>query len=234
MSLLAPEVILQNSVEGIIQFLEEEFNNATDKTTTTLYKFWNGVSYGRYDMYEQAQAVFLAKKDNPRRLEVRPSYDSQRAGIPTIYINLPSESQGEDGIGVDEGFQDADYDDDNLVYSTNYTRRFATIYNIVIQSDNRNEVILIYHTLRAMLIPLFDHLELSGLENIKLAGRDLQIYHDITSNALFTRAISVTLSYDVTVDNIFDKQMIQNITFKGTPYLPQQFNLELDDESESI
>lgn len=234
MPLIIPEVTLQNSIEAILSFIRTNWSNNADKTKTMLYKLWNGVTYGRYDMYTQAQTVFLKTDDDPRKLKVRPSFDNELAGIPSIFINLPSEESGyADGLGIDEGEADYTYDDDNLEYTKNYGRGFSSNYNIVISSDNRNEVILIYHTLRALLIPLFNHVMFEGLENPKISGRDLQIHSDIVPKHIFMRAITFTSSYRVNVDDFTANQMFQSITFQGTPTLSDEINLNYD-QSESI
>lgn len=236
MSLITPEIIIQNAVELILAHIRSDWDNNTDKTKTTLYKLWNGVKYGRYDMYAEAQSVFLRKKDDPRLIRVRPSFDKEQANIPTIFVNLPSEEGGfADGLGMDQNEVDVTYDDDNLTYTNNYGRGFSSNYNIVISSENRNEILLIYHTIRALLIPLFNHMMFDGLEVPKLSGRDLQIYSELVPNHIFMRAIGLSISYRVNVDDITAKQMAQSITFTGTPVLSDEINLKYDDgESESI
>ena len=236
MSLIAPEIIIQSTVDAILEHIRTNWFNNTDKTKTTLHRLWNGVKYGRYDMYKESQAVFLKEKDDPRLLQVRPSFNKEQSGIPSIFVNLPSEEGGfADGLGIDQGELDPIYDDDNLEYIKNYGRGFSSNYNIVISSDNRNEVILIYHTIRALLIPLFDHVMFNGLEIPKLSGRDLQIYSELVPNHIFMRAITLSISYRVNVDDITANPMFQSINFEGTPILSDSINLKYNgEESESL
>lgn len=236
MSLIVPEITLQNTIQIILNYIRSDWSANTDKTKTVLYKMWNGVTYGRYSFYTEAQTVFLKEKDDPRYLKVRPSFDTQQAEIPSIFINMPSEQGGPvDGLGIDEGFGDVTYDDDNLTAQENYTRSFSSNYNIVITSDNRNEVIVMYHTLRALLIAFFNHSMFDGLQNPKISGRDLQIHSDIVPKNIFMRALTFSSFYEVTVDKLILTQMAQSATFIGTPYLSDEVNLNYDpDESQSI
>jgi hypothetical protein len=140
----------------------------------------------------------------------------KRAAIPTIHINLPSEQSKDNALGISEGFRELGLGNDPDTWKTTFNRRFAAEYNLVISSDNTNEVVLIYHIVRSMLISLFDHLNLSGLENITLSGRDLQINSELVPPHVFMRTIGMNFSYDVGAIEVFENAVINDLIFNQT------------------
>lgn len=234
MSIVSPDIVFFNTCDILLKQIRQDWNNHTDKSQTLLGKMLIGTNIGKYQLFEQAQTVFLQPDDNPRKLDVRMGFDTQRADIPTLHITLPREQPAEDGIGIDEGFGDTFYNDDDKEYTKTFTRRFSTNYSVMITSDNRNEVVLVYNVFRALLISAFDHMQLSGLENIKLSGGDLQINDRLAQNNIFMRSINVNFSYDLTVPDFFDNAMVQQLNFTGTALDPFDGAFKVDtDESVS-
>lgn len=218
MAIFIPEIELHNTLKAILTVVREDYESRSNKEDTLLYKILGSNRLQRYNLYEQGKKVFLAKEDDPRFLDVQMFFNMKRASIPTIHITLPSEQAGQDGLGIDEGYADPAYDEipslgdpDVLQTSPNYTRRFDTTYNIIITSDNTNEVILIYHLLRAILIPVFDHLNQVGIENCKIGGRDIQAYPSLVPDSIFMRGLSLSFSYQITSPGIFKQDIIQKI-----------------------
>jgi len=218
MAIFIPEIELHNTLKAILTLIREDYESRSNKEHTLLYKILGSNRLQRYNLYEQGKKVFLAKEDDPRFLDVQMFFNMKRASIPTIHITLPSEQAGQDGLGIDEGYADPAHDEmpsigdpDILQTSPNYTRRFDTTYNIIITSDNTNEVILIYHLLRAILIPVFDHLNQVGIENCKIGGRDIQAYPSLVPDSIFMRGLSLSFSYQITSPGIFKQDVIQKI-----------------------
>ncbi|HNQ20662.1 MAG TPA: hypothetical protein PKI46_06345, partial [Bacteroidales bacterium] len=165
-----------------------------------------------FNFFEQAQDIFLRGNEHPRKIAVRMMFDAQRANLPTIHISMPSESNGSDGLGVDEGYQEDIVDTENREVIKTYTRMFDTQYNCIITSDNSTEVLCIYHLIKSVLIGIFDSIEFSGIRNPKLSGQDLQINSDIVPPHIFTRGIGISCSYEQTVPSIQKEKFIN--TFK--------------------
>ena len=193
-----------------------------DESKTLLYRILSDQNIQRYKLYEQGKAVFLATTDNPRILDVNMFFNSGRAHIPTIHITLPSETTIHNTLGIGEGFRDPIFDttfiggeESATSYKETYNRRFKAAYNLVITSDNTNEVVLIYHFLRSMLISMINHLNLAGLENINLGGRDIQLNSELVPNAIFVRAISLDFEYDVGAVALFGHDVLHNIIVQG-------------------
>ena len=216
MSLIIPEIILQDSVNKILAIVRADYGNVGQESDSLLYKILNGLRVLNYDMYEQAKTVILTEPNkDPRHIEVLLSYNPQDQRYPSVHITLPSEATGTgqtgvDGLGFGENDEDDNPSDVATEYSKTFNRSFQAVYNIVILSDNRNEVTLIYHLLKAGLVALNEHLQLSGLENIMLGGGDLS-FKDQVPPGLFFRAISCKFFYDVNVPEWTTQAVIKKI-----------------------
>jgi hypothetical protein len=228
-----PEFILFDILNKALDYLRTDYENQADKNDSFLMKVLEGNYIERYDLQTQAVQVFIDNDpSNQRYLETNLMFNMEREGMPTIHLTLPSEQTqtGGNGIGIDQGYADdlivdTVYNVDGSVQTNGsftpvFTRRYQSTYNIVITSDNPNEVILIYHTLRALLISLIPSINLAGLENLAFGGQDVQLNSSLAPKNIFIRAITVTLQYETSSPSIFPQPMFHNITAKGNPINP--------------
>lgn len=221
------EIVLFNTIKSILAYIREDYDSTTDKTQSFLYNLLGEVKIGElYDCYEQGKAMFIQKNDNPRYLDVRLFFDASRASIPTIHITLPNETGSGDGIGVDIGYEEAEFDDVRGEYREVNNRMFNATYNVIITSDNTMEVVIMYHVLRASLIAAFAHMELSGLRNPKLSGGDLSINPDLVPIGIFMRSIAINASYEISVPELFAQKMAKKILLINDDKLIS--NIEVD------
>lgn len=223
-----PEFILLNIVDRALNYLRNDYAEQEDKDKSFLNMVLVGNAIERYDLATQAKQVFIDNDEtNDRFLEVHLMFNMKREGLPTIHLTLPSEQTqtGGNGIGSDEGYMneiivDTTYNEDGTINENGsatpvYTRAFQSTYNIVITSDNSNEVILIYHTLRALLIALIPSISLEGLKNVAFGGQDVQLYQGLANKNMYVRAITVTLQYETSAPSIFPKAFVNDMTAKG-------------------
>jgi len=214
--IIIPEIVLFNLITGLVTHISKDFEaNLADETKSLLYNLLHGNKFGKFDYYDQGKELFLRRTDHPRKVAVRQFFDVSRADLPTIHITLPGESAAFDGIGVDEGFKSPLWDDDNLRFTPVYNRNFEAQYSIIFTSENTLEVLLMYNTMRSLLISIFDSVQLVGLQNPKLGGQDLQINSDLIPKHIFIRALTLHSNYDVSVPRFFSDQMMQDIIFSG-------------------
>ena len=215
-----PEIILLNTIKTALTYIRTDYNNnLADETKSILYRLLNTQEIQRYKLYDQSKAVFITDVDEPRFLDVNLFFNSTRAHIPTIHITLPSETTVNNTLGIGEGYRDDIFDSTLGTYRNVYNRRFRASYNLVITSDNTNEVVLIYNTMRSILISLINHLNLSGLEKIDLGGRDIQINTTLVPTNIFMRSISLDFEYNVGAVDLFDHKIFNSILFNGTAKL---------------
>jgi len=213
--MILPEFVLFNLIKAAFSSLKTEYTTATDKTTTLLYYMFHGNTFEKFDYYEQAVDLFTRAKSHPRCVETRLFFDASRAEMPTVHLSLPGENSGEDGIGMDEGYEAPVYDDTNQTFRPVYTRLFNASYNLIITSDNTFEVLVIYHALRAMLISMMDYISMNGLINVRLGGQDLQINSELVPVGIFFRAITVELKYEVSVPKLDLSNYYNDMSLNG-------------------
>lgn len=223
--LIVPETIILQAVESILAFIERDFNANIDETKTVLYRILNqDIALQRIKFYEQSKKIFITAIDHPRKISVNLGFNMQRNGLPTLHIINPDDRQSaNNGINIDEGYQDPIYDSATTLYRQVYSRRFDANLKIIFTSDNTNEVIIAYHLLRALLIPAINHLTLAGLEQCSLSGGDIAINDQLAPLNIYMKELVLNFSYDVNVQGFYDEQYINALNFIGN----------LVDESES-
>lgn len=199
MSLIIPEIVLLQAYKLALSFLRKNYKEHIADPTQSYLGLLLGSTNAvqRYKLLEQAKSVFYTTDDDPRALDVNLFFNAKRAAIPTIHITNPSENPLHDALALSEGFQDNLFDEPNQQYLKVFNRRFQAKYNIVLTSDNTNEIILLYQVIRSITIAMIDHLQLAGLENIKLSGNDISLKSDLVPNNIFIKAIGIQFEYDV-------------------------------------
>jgi hypothetical protein len=214
--LIIPEFVLLDAVKKGLAFVRADYElNKTHEEKSYLYKVLGGTSIERYDYFTQGKNIFLCGADDPRLLTVDLMYNIEMKHFPSVYIALAAEQHGQNGLGVDEGFKEYEFEDETdeaLGTSTPvFTRRQNTSYNLMIMSDNSSEVILIYHFLKALLISLHPHLNIKGLENLTFSGQDLQLNSELIPKHAFMRAINLGLQYEASSPDLRTTPMITNL-----------------------
>lgn len=228
--LIIPETIFFSTLKAILAFIRNDWNNNTDQTDTIIYKmFKNAGSLEKYKFYDQIRSVIITEDDNPRAFDFTLGFNTERMKIPTCHITLPSENSGQNGLGLDTFEEDTSFGQ-GQTYTRNTTRRFDCVYNFTFTSDNANETIALYQFWKVIFQKLIDHLELSNLEHIRISGGDLQLNPQIVPPTIFTRNISISFSYDLTVEELFSNDFLSKIIFDMEP--PTIPNVEVD-ESDS-
>jgi len=222
-----PEFIIFDALQKAINFIRADYKqalaNGNDKKSM-LYKLVGSLGIEKYKYFEQAIAIFItADTENPRELQIHMMFNMQRAGMPTIHITTPSETSGQNAIGVDEGeyqnWINLDEEEPAVAKTTNsiFTRRYKATYDAVITSDNSNEIILIYHILKALLASLTLHLAGNGLENVALSGQDLTPFVDVVPKSCFVRAVRISLEYETSTTSFEAQNILSEIIFTAKP-----------------
>ncbi len=212
-----PEFIILDGIQRALKFIKEDYNSVrnTDETKAWLYTLLNGVSIQKYDYWTQCKQIFFAGQADPRNLEVDLMFNRQRDHFPSIHITTPSDSPAQNGIGIDEGYQDDILSNNGSQTNSVFTRRYKGVYDIVITTDNSNEAILISHIIRALLMSLTVHFSLKGLENLSLSSGDLTPYQTLTPNA-FTRIVRMNLEYETSTMSFEKANILTDVIFNGT------------------
>ena len=228
--LLLPEVEIKKIIDGILAYIrkdtidnqnipdnpltpDEDESDPPKEWQSLLYRLLEGVEVEKFDFFKEAQKFFLRDQRDSRYLETRLFFDVSRAHLPTIHITLPRDENGDNGLGVDEGYESPEEFDEKSIIT--YTRAFKCTYKLVITSDNIIEVIMLYHLLRSFLIGFTDVFSHKGIQNISFSGEEIQANTDLLPQGVFMRAINLNFFYEV--KSLSVNELNQVTTFVLTP-----------------
>jgi len=214
--LIIPEVILFNALEAWLKYIRTDYKkNALTPTKSYLGMIFGNNQFQRYNFLEQARSVFITNDNtSPRNLEINLFFNPKRNGLPTIHITNSSDQAVHDSLSIGIGIEDAVFDDVAQTYVRMFNRRFQCKYNLVITSDNTNEVLLIYTALRSGAISLIEHLALSGIENVKISGQDIQMKSDIVPANVFIKSVGISFEMNVLAPQLKHEVFFPNPTFE--------------------
>lgn len=214
MSLL-PEIKLKKILDHSLDVIRKDYyDSLPNEQNSFLYKVFGENVIDNYNFFIQAKTILLKTNDNPRLLQTRVFFDRSRAHIPTIHINLPSETPNGDSLGYGLGNVDPLFDDINEEYSLSRQRCFNTTFNITVTSDNTHEIIIIYTILKAIMISIVEILEMNGLRNPKISARDLMILD--TTPPLYMRVLALEVWYEFNVPGLDFNKIVNQIDFTPT------------------
>jgi len=216
MSLLIPDVKIINTYNKILDILRTDYSAHIDAGTeerSMLYLLFQGNTLGKYDLYANIKQLIITTPEDPNHLEVRLSYDpTSTTSNNMIYVTLASENAMHDSLQIGEGDNPEllfTNDDEANEYRKQFTRRFATTYTVMVMGKNRNEMLVLFHLLKAMTITCINHLTQEGLQNVKIGGQDVRFTgSDI---GLFARGINISFEYEQTVPEVIIKTVVNKI-----------------------
>jgi hypothetical protein len=218
-----PDLILQDTLNKCLVEVRRDYNAILaaggDLTTSMLYILFDALQLERYGMFDNAVQLIITTPESPKHLFCKLSYDMNSSVYPSVHITMPAESDSRNVIGIGEGNQDEIIIDNGesedvgrFQYRRQFIRRFNTSYQIVVMSDNKNEVILLYHLFKALIIAAYEHLELSGLNNIRMSGGDVS-YSPRVPDRTFVRHIALNFDYETASTEFYLTNVIDQVTF---------------------
>jgi hypothetical protein len=217
--LLFPEVVLKNTLDTMLKFIRQDaLDNAAHPENSFLHRLLENLMFSaknRYEFIDEAKNIFLSDPAQPHAIVTRLFFDPSRAGNPTIHFDLPSEDEGENGLGMDRDDENALYTEDeaeNIYFTPVYRRRFKANYNIICTAASPVQTLLIYNVVRAWLLAATDHLTASGLEDPHLSGNDLLLKDGQAPVNLFARAIRFRTAYELQIPALLSHQIATSLT----------------------
>lgn len=203
--IVIPDIIILQSIKSVLKKIRDDYNvNIATPEKSILFKLLNGNNLQRFKMFEEAVKIIMTTENDPRHLDANLYFNAKRASIPTLHITLSSENLTNNALGQSLGYQDTLYSQDLTNFQDVWNRRFSANYSLIITSDNMNEVILLYNLWKSILISITYHLNLSGLENIKLSGGNIQINSNLVPENIFSRSIGINFEYDTKAIDLFN------------------------------
>lgn len=216
-----PEIKIHGIITNLLEKIRKENSDKMPLERTLLYMlfkkdhlgFENKI--GNVDAYEQISSAILKTKESQRNLTVSLGFDNKRVSTPTPTIHILSPSENEDvgknwiGGNLEDEYNTEIYD--NFIEGKdsiqNVNAMFSANFNLLITSDNNNEVVLIYHLLKSLLFLGKDEMELLGFRNLTIRGQDIQIQSNLIPISIFHKNLSISFFYE----SIIPKEISKSI-----------------------
>jgi len=217
-----PDIVLKSLIDALLGKIKSDYTTAVDKSTTFLYKMYNGLISGNYVFLDEAVKIFNRAVDDPRTIDTRLLFDRERANLPTVHVTVPSEQPHGDGIGFDEGYISNTADGSDPLTATTmtayYTRGYNQKFELIITGSNTYEITLIFYTLKAALINNIESLEVNGFRNPKIyEGTGIMLNESIQPTA-YKRTIVLDTFFELIVPKFDSINIVNSINFEGTAY----------------
>lgn len=216
MSLVIPDLVIVDSLNIGLNVLRQDYAArvaAGQENRSALYLLFNGLSTGKYNLFDNIKKLIITTPQDPNHIEVVSSFQSLAGKSPAVYVSMPSESDKNNSIGIGEGAApEIVFDNGTGVqdeYKKQYMRRYNTNYYVVVVANNRNDMAILYTLFKYLIVILTAHLAFEGIENLKIGGQDLQM-NDSTGIKMFQRGIVLNFEYsqlapELAFDTIYQK-----------------------------
>lgn len=209
MGVLVPDIIICNTINNALNVVRTDYLNrvaAQQEERSILYQLFYGQTIGTYDMYANIKQLVITDNESPKFLEAKLSYDHNSTSVsPAIYVTLAAESASNNVLSIGEGDQDeVDFTNTPPMqdeYFKVFRRRYATTYNIVVISENKNEGAVLYNLIKELMVTCITHFEMEGLSNMKIGGQDIRINNAVLDR-LFQRSVTLNFEYEQTVPEL--------------------------------
>lgn len=212
-----PEIRVHRVISLILESIRDNYKSVNNKKDSFLFLILKDQCVDGYDFFEQAVEVIMRSPSDPKELKVRLFFDAERAALPTIHINLPSENASDDGLGSDEGFNPTVFDDKRSTYQRVFNRSFQANYQVIFTSANSLETVLLYHVIRAAVIAYLPSLEVLGFKKLKLGGGDLILNPNIVPLTVFVRGFSMHFAYEVAAPQLASERFYKEFIAYAKP-----------------
>ena len=126
---------------------------------------------------------------------------------------LPTEENNPKNVGVTQGSHQFNYSSEITEMKQH---NFDVTYSLFITSDNQNEVILIYHFLKTIILSAYEQFSFRGLNNLWISGRDVTIDFDLEPMVAYHRTVAMSFHYNNTVADIHKMVVPTAADFVGT------------------
>lgn len=202
-----PEAKLFHMLNTCILEFREELTNNTD----FIDKLFGNIKIGKEYVYkEQIKKILSENKNSQRFFEIFFAFNQGVTKFPSAFLTLASDNQKPYSLGNGEEDDKIEYVDD---YRNIYTNRFTTSQNLFIYSDNSNEVTLLYHFFKALIMSLKDVFSVMGFENLMVGGQDIVQTSDIVPGAKAYRVLSIRYEYETSSMSLNKELFIKIINF---------------------
>ena len=188
----------------------------TDKENTLLWDIFGDLKFDNMNYFDVMSDILINRYNSEKRkLTINLGYDQNRVNFPIISILLPNEENNPKFTGKTS---------DRRVYGTQVAdvlhNAFDSVYNLLITSNNQNEVIVVYNFLKTIILAGQNQFQLKGLQNPYISGRDITMDTEINPMMLFHRTVGLSIFYESEMRQIATFEGASNANFTGIPITP--------------
>ena len=188
----------------------------TDKENTLLWDMFGDLEFDNMNYFDVMANILINRYNSEKRkLTINLGYDQARVNFPIISILLPNEENNPKFTGKTS---------DRRVYGNQVAdilhNAFDSVYNLLITSNNQNEVIVVYNFLKVIILAGQNQFQLKGLQNPYVSGRDITMDTEINPMMLFHRTVGLSIFYESEMREIATFEGANNANFTGIPITP--------------
>lgn len=200
---MLPEIQIKKLLDFFINKVDENYLN----------KLFGELQIGSYSFSENAKKIFLRGSESDRQIETHIFFNHDRAHLPTVHINLPSENMGGDnGIDWDTDVFQAECEDKAYRASS---RTYTAKFNLIFTSNNTFEVLIMYYVIKSVIQGNIVLLSENGLQNPKLSGSDIIFNEGFMPQSIYSRALSIDCMYRSQALSFVQMDTVKTVIFEG-------------------
>jgi len=167
--------------------------------TSFLWSMFGGLEFDRFSYFAQMDKILKDRYGaSKRKLTISLGWTQNREIFPHISIMLPSEEDAPKNVGIAQGT----YNNHNNTSSNEKELSYNAMYSLFITSDNQNDVIVLYHFLKTLILMGYEQFSCAGLQNLYLSGRDITMDFELNPMNLYHRTVAMQFHYDNTVPDM--------------------------------
>lgn len=204
---------------GALVTIHNVEKNATRRSF--LYQIFGDIKLDKMN-YTESMASLLKStfEGNSRKININLGYNHSRNNFPQVSIILPSEENDPKTIGIIQGNKD-------FFDGTNAEARehaYTTTYALFITSDNYNDILLLFHFLKTVVLSSMEQFQNRGFDNVSVGGRDITVDFDINPETLYHRTVAISFIYTNDVAGISNNSIVP-----ATSIVPLGTNIDTPD-----
>ncbi len=203
---MLPEVQIKKILDFLIDKVDEKY----------LYRVFGELNLSDYSFFENASKIFLKKQESDRHIQTHIFFNHDRAALPTIHINLPSENMGGDnGIDWDHEVKIEKCNDGNAYKIS--PKAYTAKYNIIFTSSNTFEVLVMYYVIKSLIQGNIGMIDRNGLRNVRISGSDIIFNEGFMPQGIYSRGLMLDFVYTFEGISYETVSAVNTLIFDGEP-----------------
>lgn len=200
---------IKQIVDALIGFVKDDYNNATDKQESFLYRMLGDNTEGNYNFYEQSLDIFLRGDLKARRIKTSLMFNKNTNGSPHIHVREASRTKG--SFNTIGGIQGDIYSFGDGSVGEQYRDTKKGVYEILTTSLNPLDTILISEVIYTLMYGAYETLS-NEFSTFDLSLKEL-VFQNSTAAQLYVKAITLDTQQENIVPSILSEEVLGKINF---------------------